>query len=128
MNQKPAGSPGYEVRDTSFRAVFLWTVALVVVLVFSLAFSWVVDRYLARPAAPTAPISPLAELHRLPPEPRLEVDERANLRVVRAGEEERLNSYGWVDAQARIVHLPIDRAMALIAERGLPARSQEKAR
>jgi hypothetical protein len=35
----------------------------------------------------------------------------------------RLSSYGWVDREAGIVRIPIDRAMDLLAERGLPARA-----
>ena len=54
------------------------------------------------------------------PEPRLEVNERSQLNDVRLHEEEVLNSYGWVDQKAGIAHIPIDRAMALIAQRGLP--------
>lgn len=38
----------------------------------------------------------------------------------RAQAEARLNSYGWVDKEAGIVKIPIDRAMALIVETGLP--------
>lgn len=34
--------------------------------------------------------------------------------------EARLNSYGWVDKEAGVVRIPIDRAMALIVETGLP--------
>ncbi len=54
------------------------------------------------------------------PEPRLEVNERVQLNDVRLHEEEVLSSYGWVDQKAGIAHIPIDRAMALIAQRGLP--------
>jgi hypothetical protein len=39
-------------------------------------------------------------------------------RVVRL---ERLGSYGWVDRQAGVVHLPIDRAMQLVVEGQRPA-------
>jgi hypothetical protein len=38
-------------------------------------------------------------------------------------ERDRLSSYGWVDREAGIVRIPIDRAMDLLAERGLPARA-----
>jgi hypothetical protein len=34
-------------------------------------------------------------------------------------EEQQLHSYGWVDQGAGSVHIPIDQAMQLIAERGL---------
>jgi len=37
-------------------------------------------------------------------------------------QENQLNSYGWVDEQAGTAHIPIDHAMDLIVERGLPVR------
>jgi len=42
------------------------------------------------------------------------------LRSLRQSEEETLSSYGWVDRKAGIVRIPIDRAMDLVAERGVP--------
>ncbi len=42
----------------------------------------------------------------------------------RMQEEKTLNSYGWVDQQAGVMHIPIDRAMQLLAQRGLPTRAQ----
>jgi hypothetical protein len=38
----------------------------------------------------------------------------------RESEEARLRTYGWVDKEAGLVRIPINRAMALIAEKGLP--------
>ena len=32
-----------------------------------------------------------------------------------------LTKYGWVDPKAKIVRVPIDRAIDLVAERGVPA-------
>ena len=58
------------------------------------------------------------------PNPRLETDERGQLNDIRLNEERTLNSYGWVDQQAGTVHIPIERAMDLLAQRGLPVRSQ----
>ncbi len=60
----------------------------------------------------------------LPPEPRLEVSPRANLEELRAAEEKLLGSYSWVHKEKGIVRIPIDRAMEIIVERGLPARKQ----
>lgn len=37
---------------------------------------------------------------------------------------EALNSYGWVDRQKGVVRIPIDVAMDLVAQRGLPAATQ----
>ncbi len=33
---------------------------------------------------------------------------------------EKVNGYGWVDKQAGVAHIPIERAKAMIAEKGLP--------
>jgi hypothetical protein len=53
------------------------------------------------------------------PQPRLERNERVEINEFRLGEEQKLNSYGWVDQKAGVVRLPIERAMQLIAEHGL---------
>ena len=58
------------------------------------------------------------------PNPRLEQSERTELNDFRNGEEKLLNSYGWVDKPGGAVHIPIDRAMELVAQRGLPTRPQ----
>jgi hypothetical protein len=60
------------------------------------------------------------------PEPRLETDERNEINSVREHEDEQLNSYGWVDQPAGVVHIPIERAMQLVAERGLPVRPRSE--
>ena len=54
------------------------------------------------------------------PEPRLETNERIEIRDFRLKEEQTLNSYSWVDEKAGVVRIPVERAMQLLAERGLP--------
>jgi hypothetical protein len=54
------------------------------------------------------------------PKPRLEVNASIDLAKLHAAEEAELNSYGWIDRNAGIVHVPIDRAMQLLLQRGLP--------
>src|SRR5580704_13018891 len=54
------------------------------------------------------------------PEPRLETNERVEINDFRLKEEQTLNSYGWVDEKAGVVRIPIERAIELIAQRGLP--------
>jgi len=58
------------------------------------------------------------------PAPRLETNEPAEINDFRIQEETKLHSYGWVDEQAGVVRIPIDRAMELVAQRGLPTRPQ----
>ena len=57
------------------------------------------------------------------PKPNLEISPSADLTAVRGHEDEELTSYGWIDRKAGIVRIPIDRAMDLIAQRGLPVRA-----
>ena len=54
------------------------------------------------------------------PQPRLEVKPGASLAELRAAEDANLNSYGWIDRTRGTVRVPIDRAMQLLLERGLP--------
>ena len=55
-----------------------------------------------------------------PPSPRLQIDPAADLAAVRQAETARLSGYGWVQHTQGTVHIPIDRALALTLERGLP--------
>lgn len=59
--------------------------------------------------------------HRAPPQPRLQVNAARHLQEFRSAEEERLGSYGWMDRPTGMVHIPIERAMDLIARRGVGA-------
>jgi len=61
------------------------------------------------------------------PSPKLEEDERGQLNGILVNEEQKLYSYGWVDEKAGTIHIPIERAMDLIVERGLPVRPQSGA-
>jgi hypothetical protein len=60
------------------------------------------------------------------PDPRLETNERGQLDDIRLPEDEKLSSYGWADEKAGTVHIPIERAMELLAQRGLPTRGGEQ--
>jgi hypothetical protein len=60
-----------------------------------------------------------AEIKKVFPDPRLEDDERGELKSVLLDEEQKLNSYGWVDEKAGVVRVPIERAMQLVVQRGL---------
>ncbi|MGH7940901.1 MAG: hypothetical protein ACREE6_07120 [Limisphaerales bacterium] len=58
------------------------------------------------------------------PAPHLEIDDdHAERLALYAAQEQKLNSYGWEDRSNGIIHIPIDRALDLIAQRGLPFRT-----
>ena len=71
--------------------------------------------------------SPLADTREAAPGPRLQADPTTDIEALRAGEEKRLNGFGWIDRAQGIAHIPIDRAIDIVAERGLPTRPQKEA-
>ena len=91
---------------------------------------WLLFDYFDRREARQLPAEyPLAAgREQLPPEPRLQVNPRDDLRELREREDQVLHSYGWVDRNAGVVRIPIEEAMKLTVQRGLPARqgSNEK--
>ena len=66
--------------------------------------------------------SPAAEPQPPPPEQSLQPDPLAALEKLGAQEEARLNAYGWVDRQKQLVHIPIDTAIDVLLQTGLPVR------
>jgi hypothetical protein len=63
----------------------------------------------------------------LPPEPRLQQFPQVEIGDFRAAEERQLHGYGWVSKDAGVVHIPIEDAMRLTLQRGLPARQEDPA-
>jgi hypothetical protein len=59
--------------------------------------------------------------------PMLEVIEGIDLRKDLIKQEDQLNSYGWVNEKDGVAHIPIERAMELIVQRGLPVVPPDKA-
>jgi len=109
-------------QDVNVHGVFMSGVFLAVGLIVAALFSWGLYRVLVKTGPPEKKLSPMvaANLQRTPPEPRLEPNPLEPREKMRAEEELALHSYGWVDKQTGAVRIPIDRAMDLIAERGLP--------
>ena len=59
--------------------------------------------------------------------PRLQVKAEEELEVYRQKEHRRMTTYGWVDQAAGTVHMPIEKAMEMVMERGMPVRKEAPA-
>ena len=106
--------------DVSVLGIFSFCVGLLVSAILIQGMIWLLFQYFSeRESVRLAPEYPLAagQETRLPPEPRLQTDPRADLQELRAHESSVLSSYGWVDRERRIVHIPIERAKQLYLSR-----------
>jgi hypothetical protein len=117
--------PMFEERDVNAWAVGKFAIALVLICVVSLALLLGMFRYFeAQTGGTRAPAKGIGvDASKLPPEPRLQETPISDLQAMRAAEDRILNSYGWIDKSNGLVRIPIDRAMDLLAQRGLPSRS-----
>ena len=135
------GNGGYERSDIGVAPILYFMLALLVAGVFIYFLADGIYSYLEkRSEAQQAPVSPLVTnapkdtrqlsadykdyLKQSFPAPQLEIDERGQLDKILTDEEQTLSSYDWVDQKAGTVRIPIDRAMDLLAQRGLPVRPQ----
>lgn len=143
--ENSTGHGGFERRDIGDGPVFYFLAGLAVfgVIVYFLVIG--IYNYLENKSeAQQTPVSPLVtnavrDTRHLPPEyngdydkylqknfpsPQLEIDERNQLDKIRLHEEQTLSTYDWIDQKAGTVRIPIEQAMDLIAQRGLPVRAQ----
>jgi hypothetical protein len=114
-----------EDADVNVRAILGFGAGLILVALLIYLMVWLLFLYFnGRESVRVAPEYPLAigEATRLPPEPRLQTNPRGDLQLLRAHEDEWLTSYGWIDKQAGVVRIPIEEAIRITAQRGLPVR------
>lgn len=127
MDTRHAGADSaarHETRDADIRGLLLFALALVGTLVILFFLMARVFHYFRETQSLGPPASPFADARALPPQPRLQVEPRIDLQRLRAGEDAALDSYGWVDQKAGVAHIPIGRAMDIVAEKGLPVRDE----
>lgn len=105
--------------------VFAWlTVALLGLIGVAMVLMWFLTSSLysqEKAQDPPPPIMIEARMPHEPPAPRLQSDPFIELEQLRSAEATRLTSYGWDEGSAENAHIPIDRAMDLLVEQGLPA-------
>jgi len=113
----PTESDRHERTDVSVRGVLLAAALLaaagiVVQLVVGVQFA-ALRGARARESPPPPPLA--AARPEGPPEPRLQTTPAEDLAQLRAREDTILDGYGWEDRAAGVVHIPIARAMELVA-------------
>ena len=129
---------GFEKEDLSPLGVMYFMAGLAVVCVLVYFILVGMYRYLdAQDRARQAPVNPMAVKTGIDPatmrykeirdkaeqdfpKPVLEYNERLQFSGEVAKQDEVLGRYDWVDQKEGVVRIPIDRAIDIVAERGLP--------
>src|SRR5712664_1224970 len=133
---QPINHDGFEQEDLSSRSALYFLAGLVLVglVVYLIVFGMYrfLDSYETAHQPPLSPmVTPQADTRTVTPEnaetfpqPRLEENERTQLRSFIEDQDRKLATYDWVDKDRGTVRIPIDRAMELIAQRGLPVHAE----
>lgn len=118
----PNGRRGYEIKDASPRVIAAFGAGMIVAALIIVLLLWGFVSYLSNTATrpPARPLPPPDFRTQLPPDPRLEINELTDLQPIRAAEDENLLRYGWADKAHGRARIPIDVALKIVAERGLP--------
>lgn len=116
---------GHEPSDVNIRLIFVFGLALILLsITIHFALGALMRSFSDQQARSVGASRGLSDILGQSSEPRLQDDPAAELARLRAEEDRKLNTYGWVDREASVVRIPIERAIDLTLTKGLPARPQ----
>lgn len=118
---RPGNPRGHEGNDISTRGIVGFALGLIGLgVIVHVALGFVMGRFAAQESRVRASVSPLMATPIAFNGPHLQGSPGRDRIEAHQEQLRRLNGYGWVDRKAGIAHIPIDRAIDVLAERGLP--------
>jgi hypothetical protein len=106
----------------SVRGIVVTIGLLAVLLVFGLFVSrWLLDALTADEQPPVTIASPLRPGDELPPGPRVDPAQARSFQAMTREKRQLMTGYGSVDPAGEIGRIPVDKAVEILAERGLDA-------
>jgi hypothetical protein len=115
------GEITHETDRVRFREILGFTLALIALAgVIHLVLASAMQRFSKEESKLQDQRPPLFALTVDVPTPHLQGNPAADLARLKKQSLDRLNTYGWVNPEAGIAHIPIDRAMDILARSGLP--------
>lgn len=118
---KPEKPLGYEPNQVDSHKVSRMVALLLASIVLCLTgVGWLLNGYQQHAASQQPPLSALERERLLPPTPRLQSQARRDGERQLAAERIHLDSFGWVDREKRIVHLPLEEAQQILLKQGWP--------
>jgi hypothetical protein len=125
---------GYEVQEVNLRALVIFAMALtIIVSIIALLLWWAVGAWTNEPPRLQPAIEPALVTPQTGPGPGIEPFPGAVRATLVAPAAEHISSYGWVDRENGIVHIPVEEAMQQLIDQTtaptgtLPAFADEPA-
>ena len=119
----------HEESDVNVSAILRYGIGLfVIAAIVHLFLWWLLGVYEGQHERAQTQVYPMAaeQQNRLPPSPRLQDNPQQDLQDLRAKQKALLEGYGWVNKEAGVARIPIEEAMRIVVERGVPTREGQK--
>lgn len=121
MNEPSNPTAGHEQSDVPARVPVLFMAFMAGFIPLCLLALWILMASVWEEVPyPPNPFAGEPVPANIPEVPQLQVAPKVDLAVFNRAVSEQLHGLGWVDRESGRVHMPIERAMQLLAERGLP--------
>jgi hypothetical protein len=123
---EPTHRHAHESSDVSIRAIALFGVALLFLgIAVHFMLVGLMNMFSAERSRPLGLARPLSDVLRQSSEPLLQAAPVQDLQSLRKAEDAVLNEYKWLNKNHGVLRIPIERAIDVVAERGLPSREKE---
>jgi hypothetical protein len=118
---------GHETREAVPRYIIYFALGVAISVAAGFLVSWGTLEYLKSHQKFPAPQSAISAGRRLPPPgmPQLQAHPDTDLQVYLKKQHEILDSYGWVNRKNKVVRIPVQRAMNILLQQGLPVRDSK---
>jgi len=110
-------------KELHYSAIWKFTIFVAAAMFVSMALMWGLYSFLKKGLVSTDPPPPAlagARVQPPPPAPRLQPEPPKDLRELRRREDAVLSGYAWVSREKGTAQIPVDRAIEIVAEKGLP--------
>ena len=117
----------HETREAVPRYILYFALGVAITVVAGFLVSWATLDYLKDHQTYPAPQSAISRGRALPSagKPQLQAHPAEDLQVYLKNEQGILDSYGWVNRKNGVVRIPIQRAMNILLQQGLPVRDSK---
>ena len=121
QNEHPTNGTGHETKEVSVPFIFASLSALIIGAFLVSLLSVGIFQFFKNTYHPDEKARASQQV--IPPSPRIDSHPAEELQSIRAHEDHILNSYAVIDPKQGIVRVPIDRAIDLLAQKGLPSHN-----